>query len=333
MERSKKVKINMDVIGSYGVFIVLIIMLIMFSMIAPHFFELSNFFNVARQICTLGIGAVGMTVVMITGGIDLSVGYQISLVNVSCAWLMVNLNMHPVLAVICGIAIGTAIGFLNGIIIVKSGVAPMIVTLAVMNSLNGVSYIISKGVPIFGFPESFSVLGQGNLGGVPITLIIMTIIFILGGILLGKVYVGRYFYAIGSNEEAAKLSGINVGRAKIIAYSLCGFLSSVGAVLLLSRTNSGLSSNGAGFEFNIITACVLGGVSSNGGKGTIFGALVGVLIVGFLDNGLLLMNVNQYSQLVIKGILMLLAVIYDTQMHKKSEEVKKIKSINANNDV
>lgn len=333
MEASKNKKINMDILRSYGVFIVLIVMLIMFSIIAPHFLDINNFFNVARQICTLGIGAVGMTPVMITGGIDLSVGYQISLVNVTCAWLMVNLGMSPVLAVICGLVLGTAIGFMNGVIIVKSGVAPLIVTLAVMNSLNGISYIISKGVPIFGFPKSFSVLGQGSIGGVPISLIIMVIVFILGAVLLNKVYIGRYFYAIGSNEEAAKLSGINVGKIKIIAYSLCGFLSAIGAILLLSRTNSGLSSNGAGFEFNIITACVLGGVSSNGGKGTIFGALVGVLIVGFLDNGLLLMNVNQYSQLVIKGILMLLAVVYDTQMHKKSEEVKKIKSINANNEV
>lgn len=333
MKSNNKTKINMDAISSYGVFIVLILMVILFSFTAPHFFELNNFFNVARQICTLGIGAVGMTVVMITGGIDLSVGYQISLVNVTCAWLMVNLNMNPALAILCGIVLGTAIGFINGVIIVKSGVAPLIVTLAIMNTLNGISYIISKGVPIFGFPKSFSILGQGSIGGIPISLLIMTVIFILGAILLKKIYIGRYFYAIGSNEEAAKLSGIQVGKLKIIAYSLCGFLSSIGAILLLSRANSGLSSNGAGFEFNIITACVLGGVSSNGGKGTIFGALVGVLIVGFLDNGLLLMNVNQYSQLVIKGILMLLAVIYDTQMRKKSEEVKKVKAINADNEV
>lgn len=161
----------------------------------------------------------------------------------------------------------------------------------------------------------------------------MVIVFILGAVLLRKVYIGKYFYAIGSNEEAAKLSGISVGRLKILAYTICGLLSGVGAILLLSRTNSGLSSNGAGFEFNVITACVLGGVSSNGGKGTVFGALVGVLIVGFLDNGLLLMDVNQYTQLVVKGLLMLIAVIYDTQMRKKSEVVKKVKSINANNEV
>jgi len=328
-----KSKVKLEKVSSYGVFFVLIAMLILFSFIAPHFFELNNFFNVARQICTLGIVAVGMSTVMITGGIDLSVGYQISLINVSCAWLMVNLNMNPVLAILVGILMGTGLGFINGVIIVKSGVAPLIVTLAVMNILNGISYIISKGVPIFGFPKGFSILGQGNIAGVPISLLVMLVIIFLGAVLLNKVYIGRYFYAIGSNEEAAKLSGIAVGKLKILAYTLCGFLAGTGAILLLSRANSGLSSNGAGFEFNVITACVLGGVSSNGGKGSIFGAFVGVLIVGFLDNGLLLMNINQYSQLVVKGVLMLIAVVYDTKMREKSEQVKKIKSINANNEM
>ena len=326
-------KLNMEKISGYGVFFVLVGMLVLFSFIAPHFLEVNNFFNVSRQICTLGIVSVGMTVVMITGGIDLSVGYQISLINVTCAWLMVNAGVGTVPAILIGLLMGTGIGLLNGIIIVKSGVAPLIVTLAIMNTLNGISYIISKGIPIFGFPKNFSVFGQGNFLGIPISLIIMVVVFVLGAILLKRVYIGKYFYAIGSNEEAAKLSGISVGRLKILAYTLCGLLSGVGAILLLSRTNSGLSSNGAGFEFNVITACVLGGVSSNGGKGTIFGALVGVLIVGFLDNGLLLMDVNQYTQLVVKGLLMLIAVIYDTQMRKKSEVVKKVKSINANNEV
>lgn len=331
MESNKKKVLTF--IGNYAIFIILIAVLAVFSICAPHFLEVNNFFNVARQIATLGIGAVALTPVLITGGIDLSIGYQISLVNVSIAWLMVHGGVNPVLAVVLGILLGTAMGFINGVIIVKSGVAPMIVTIAIMNTLNGVSYIISKGIPIFGFPPSFSFLGQGKVAGIPVSLIIMIIIFIIGAILLNKAYVGRYFYAIGSNEEAAKLSGIAVGKIKIFAYSLCGFLCSIGAVLLLSRTNSGLSSNGAGYEFDIITACVLGGISTTGGKGTIFGALVGVLIVGFLDNGLLLMNVNQYTQYVIKGILMLLAVVYDTQMHIRNEEVKKIKAINANNEV
>ena len=155
-------KLNMEKISGYGVFFVLVGMLVLFSFIAPHFLEVNNFFNVSRQICTLGIVSVGMTVVMITGGIDLSVGYQISLINVTCAWLMVNAGVGTVPAILIGLLMGTGIGLLNGIIIVKSGVAPLIVTLAIMNTLNGISYIISKGIPIFGFPKNFSVFGQGN---------------------------------------------------------------------------------------------------------------------------------------------------------------------------
>lgn len=319
-------------LGEYGIFLVLIGLLVLFSIIAPNFLQLTNVFNVSRQICTLGIVCIGMTVVMITGGIDLTVGYHISLANVFCAWLMVKGGVNPVLAVIVILIMGILIGLVNGIVIVKTGVAPLIVTLALLNVLRGISYTISNGLPIFGFPRSFSILGQGTIfGRVPISLIIMLAIFVLGGILLNKTYFGRYFYAIGSNEEAAKLSGINTGRLKMLAYTICGFLTALGAILLLSRTNSGLSSNGAGFEFNVITASVLGGVSANGGKGTIFGALVGVLIVGFLDNGLLLMNVSEYTQLIIKGLLMLAAVIYDTMSSRKSEAIRRMKAIDAKN--
>ncbi len=324
--------LNKNKLGDYGIFLVLIGLLVFFSLAAPNFLQLSNFFNVARQICTLGIVCIGMTIVMITGGIDLTVGYHISLANVLCAWLMVKGGVHPVLAVCIILVLGLVIGLINGIVIVKTGVAPLIVTLALLNVLRGISYTISNGLPIFGFPRTFSILGQGTvLGRVPISLLIMLGIFIVGGIILNRTYFGRYFYAIGSNEEAAKLSGINTGKLKMLAYGLCGFLTALGAILLLSRTNSGLSSNGAGFEFNVITACVLGGVSANGGKGTIFGALVGVLIVGFLDNGLLLMNVSEYTQLIIKGLLMLAAVIYDTMSSRKSETIRRMKAIDAKN--
>ncbi|HHW47565.1 MAG TPA: ABC transporter permease [Clostridiaceae bacterium] len=327
----KKSKIDLKKVNEYGVFLVLIAIFILFSIYAPNFFQIKNMFNVARQISTLGIVAVGMTIVMISGGIDLSVGYQISLINVLCAWLMVNANISPLLASIIVIALGTFIGFINGLIVVKTGVVPLIVTLAIMNVLRGISFMISRGLPIFGFPKSFSFLGQGSIAGIPVSLIIMAVIFVIGSIILKKTYFGRYFYAIGSNEEAAKLSGINTGALQMLAFSICGFLTSVAAVLTLSRTNSGLSSNGVGFEFNVITACVLGGVSASGGKGTIFGALVGVLIVGFLDNGLLLMNVSEYTQWVVKGVLMLAAVVYDITMRRKNEYIKKIKAINVEN--
>lgn len=226
MEQSKRHKFGKK-LGGYGIFLVFVAMFILFSFIAPNFLQLNNIFNVARQVCTLGICAVGMTIIMITGGIDLSLGYQISLTNVVCAWLMVTGGLNPVAAVIIAILMNTGIGIMNGLIIVKSHVAPLIVTLAVLNILNGLSFMVSKGLPIFGFPASFAVAGQGSIGGFPISLIVMIAIFVVGAVILTKTYFGRYFYAIGSNEEAAKLSGINTAKLKILAYGLGGFLTSI----------------------------------------------------------------------------------------------------------
>jgi ribose transport system permease protein len=330
----KKKESFSNFLSKYGILCVFILMFILFSVYAPNFLKLKNIFNVSRQIATLGICAVGMTMVLICGGTDLSMGYQISLANVVCASLMVKAGWGILPSVLVVLVMGTFIGFLNGVIIVKSGVAPLIVTLATMNILKGFSYMVSKGLPVYGFPKGFSTLGQGNIfGTIPIPLVVMIVVFIIGAFILKKVYIGRYFYAVGSNEEAAKLSGINTLKVRIIAHTLCGFLTAIGAVLLLSRVNSGLTANGAGFEFNVITACVLGGVSASGGKGTIFGALTGCLIVGFLENGLLLMNISEYTQMVIQGALLLVAVCYDSAMLRRNERVKKVKAINVNNEV
>jgi len=321
-----------QIFSKYGVMMVLIFMLIFFSLFAPNFTKFKNIMNVMRQINTLGICAVGMTLLLISGGIDLSLGYQLSVINVLCAWLMVKQEFSPVMAILVSLVVGTIIGYINGIIIVKSGVHPMIITLATSQILNGVSFLFSQGIPIYGFPKSFSVLGQGTIfGKIPISLLIMAAILLLGYFILSRLPYGRYIYAVGSNEEAAKLAGVNTGRVRIIAHTLCGFLAAIAAVLLLSRTNSGLSTNGAGFEFNVITACVLGGVSNMGGRGSIGKALMGVLIIGFLENGMLLMNVSAYWQLVIKGALLLVAVVYDISVVRSAERVKKLKAINPEN--
>lgn len=273
-----------------------------------------------------------MTLLLIAGSIDLSQGYQLSLINVFCAFLMVQQGIPMVAAILLSLVLGAVIGFINGVIIVKSGVHPMIVTLGVSQALNGISYLFSNGIPIYGFPEGFSLLGQGTIGVIPISLIIMVIIMIIGHFILSGLPYGRYLYAVGSNEEAAKLAGVNTGTVKMIAHTLSGFLTAIAAVLLLSRTNSGLSSNGAGFEFNVITACVLGGVSNLGGRGTMYQAVLGVLIMGFLENGMTLMNINEYWQLVVKGILLLIAVVYDASISRSAERVKKLKAINSENE-
>jgi ribose transport system permease protein len=311
-------------INELGIFLVLVVLIIAFSLLTPNFLDASNLFNISRQVATLGIVAVGFAFILITGGIDLSVGYQISLNVVVCGLLMSQYGMPWYLAVIAVLVLGTSIGLLNGLIITLTGVAPLIVTLAMMTVLNGVSYQLSKGLPIFGFPTEFAFLGQGAIAGVPVSLIVLIVVWVVGVFILTKTYVGRYFYALGNNIEAARLSGVNTSRTIIFVYALGGFFTAIGAVLLLSRLNSAQSSTGAGFEFDVLTACVLGGVSVLGGRGHLFGAFVGVLIVGILDNGLVLMNVSEYVQLVLKGIILLVAVIYDARSKSSAGRRKQI---------
>lgn len=319
------------IVSKYGVLMVFILMFIVFSFCAPNFTNVKNLLNVSRQINTLGICSVGMTLLLIAGSIDLSLGYQLSLINVFCAFMMVKQGMPMLPAILLSLLLGSVIGLINGVIIVRSGVHPMIITLGVSQALNGVSFLFSNGIPIYGFPDGFNTLGQGTVGIVPISLIVMIVIILIGHFILVGLPYGRYLYAVGSNEEAAKLAGVNTAAVKIIAHTLSAFLASIAAILLLSRTNSGLSTNGAGFEFNVITACVLGGVSNLGGRGTMYQAVLGVLIMGFLENGMLLMNINEYWQLVVKGILLLIAVVYDAGMSRSAEQVKKLKAINSEN--
>jgi ribose transport system permease protein len=307
-----------------GILVVLVVMLIAFSVLTPNFFDAANLLNITRQVATLGIVSVGFAFILITGGIDLSVGYQISLNVVVCGILMSQYDLPWYVAAVAVLVLGTAIGLLNGLIIVLTGVAPLIVTLAMMTILNGVSYLLSKGLPIFGFPKEFSFLGQGAVAGIPVSLLVMLAIWIVGVFLLNKTYVGRYFYALGNNVEAARLSGVNTNRTLIFVYALGGFFTAIGALLLLSRLNSAQSSTGAGFEFDVLTACVLGGVSVMGGRGHLFGAFIGVLMVGVLDNGLVLMNVSEYVQLLLKGAILLVAVIYDAKSKSSTKRRKQI---------
>ncbi|GAA4768714.1 ABC transporter permease [Microbacterium gilvum] len=305
-----------------GILLVFVVLVIGFSLATPNFLDPANIFNIARQVATLGICAVGFSFVLITGGIDLSIGYQISLNVVVTGMLMSQLGVPWYVACLAALVLGTLIGIVNGLIITFTGVAPLIVTLSMMMILNGASYLLSGGLPIFGFPAEFSLLGQGAVAGIPVSLFFLVAVWGIGLFILNKTYVGRYFYAIGNNVEAARLSGVNTRRTIVFVYALCGFFTAIGAVLLLSRLNSAQSATGAGFEFTVLTACVLGGISVMGGRGSLFGAFVGVLIVGVLDNGLVLLNVSEYVQLVIKGCILLAAVIYDA-MSKNSRGRRK----------
>lgn len=314
-----------------GIVIVLILLIIGFSILSPNFMDVNNIFNILRQVTTLGIVAVGFAFVLITGGIDLSVGYQISLYVVVCGMMMSQFGLPWPLAVLLVLVLGVLIGLINGAIITFTGVAPLIVTLSMMTILNGVSYLLSKGLPISGFPADFAILGQGAVFGIPVSLFILLAVWAIGLFIIGKTYIGRYFYALGNNVEAARLSGVNTRRTLLFVYAISGLFAAVGAVLLLSRLNSAQSATGAGFEFSVLTACVLGGVSVMGGRGSLWGAFVGVLIVGVLDNGLVLLNVSEYVQLVIKGVILLAAVIYDATSKSSKGRIKQIGGMSLGN--
>ncbi len=313
---------NMESLRKYGIFAVLLVLVIFFSITSKNFLVPNNLLIIARQISMLGIASIGMAFVLLLGGIDLSIGSQITLVNIVAAWLMVNGNLNPILACLAAILLSTAIGFTNGVIIAKVKMPPIIVTLSSMIMIEGIAYMISGGQPIFGFPEAFSVLGQGYVSIIPIPVIIMIVIMMIGSFILNSTYFGRYFYAVGGNEEASNLSGINVDRVKFLVYALSGLFAGIAGVIMLSRTNSGQVLAGKGFEFDALTACVLGGISVTGGYGKISDVVAGIMILGVLNNGMVLLNASQYTQMFIKGAVLLLAVAFDSiQRNKKRKHV------------
>jgi ribose/xylose/arabinose/galactoside ABC-type transport system permease subunit len=302
------------IIRKYGVIIMLAVLIIIFSILrASTFLTVNNFLNVARQVSMLTIVAVGMTMVLLAGGIDLAVGAQMAMVGVSVSLLIRDLGMNPLLACILGLLFTTLVGLINGMLITFTKIAPLIATLAMQTILSGLSYIICGGMPVYGLPNSIKVMAQGYVfGAIPIPVITMLIVVLLGDFVLTRTYPGRYIRAIGSNEEATRLSGINVRFYRVLVYTISGFLAGLAGIILLGRVSSGQPSAGKGFEMDVLTAVVLGGVSVMGGKGKVSGAFLGVMIIGILNNGMSIMAINDYYQLVIKGLVFLFAVIFDS---------------------
>jgi len=255
--------------------------------------------------------------VLLTGGIDLSVGSIIGVAGVGAAELML-FNVPPVLSVAIMLLVSAVIGLLNGFFINKLDVPPLITTLGMMTSLRGLAYIITGGLPVFGFTSTFAKLGQGYLWIIPIPVIVMAFIFALGIVLLVKTRFGRYIYGVGGNEEATRLSGVNIKRVKYLVYGMSGFLSGLSGIILLSRINSGQPKAGQGYEMDVITAVVLGGVSISGGEGRLSMVIIGVVIMGVLTNGMIMMNVNDYVQQLVKGLVLIAAVSFDRYQARKS---------------
>lgn len=246
-------------IKSQAIWVVLVVLVIVFTIANPRFISPNNLLTLLRQVSMYGIASIGMTFVILLGDIDLSTGTVISFVNIICAYMMVNMGLHPVIAILVSLVAATLIGVLNGFMVSTVGIPAIIATYATQTAFYGLALIICGGMPISGFSKGFAVIGQGYVGIVPIPVIIMAICFAIGSFILNKTYFGRYFYAVGGNVEAAKLSGIRVSRIKYLVFAISGFFAGLAGIVMLSRTASGNASSGAdGFEFEVITCVVLG---------------------------------------------------------------------------
>lgn len=296
--------------------IALLLLIVVVSTLSPNFFTLNNIFNILQQTSVNAIMAVGMTLVILTSGIDLSVGSLLALTGAVAA-SMVGADVNALVAVVGALALGAAIGGVTGIIVAKGKVQAFIATLVMMLLLRGVTRVYTDGSPInTGFSDNadlFSWFGIGRPFGIPTPIWLMMIVFLSAWYLLHHTRLGRYIYALGGNESATRLSGISVDKIKIIVYSLCGLLAALASVIEVARLSSAQPMAGNGYELDAIAAVVLGGTSLAGGKGRIIGTLIGALILGFLNNALNLLGISSNYQMIVKAVVILLAVLVDNK--------------------
>ena len=292
----------------------LVLLIAVVSILNPAFLSAKNIMNILRQTSVNAVIAAGMTFVILTGGIDLSVGSILGISGAVCASLLVS-GQNVVVAVISALVVGAIVGFLNGFIISKGKLQPFIATLATMTVLKGLTLVYTNGNPItLGSNElamSFGKIGGGTILGIPTPAMIMIVVFMVCYYILHNTRIGRYTYALGSNEEATKLSGLNTDKIKIWVYTMSGILASVAGIIITSRLYSAQPTAGNSYELDAIAAVVLGGTSLTGGKGKISKTIVGALIMGVLSNALNLLDVSSYYQMMVKGVVILIAVLLD----------------------
>jgi ribose/xylose/arabinose/galactoside ABC-type transport system permease subunit len=295
--------------SNVGLIAVIVAMVVVFSLLNPNFYSEVNVRNVGRQTAMLGIVACGQTMVILSGGFDLSVGMAMGLISVAGSMVMSEYGLWP--GIFAGVAMGIAIGGLNGVMVAKAGLPPFIATLATFSAARGFALILSGGLPITDLPAAFSFLGAGQVFTIPLPAFIAAIVFIGCALLMKRTAFGRYVYAIGGNEEAALYAGVPVSRYKIAVWALHGFLVGVAAVILTSRAVSGHATLGEGMELESIAATVIGGTALGRGRGGIFNTFLGVVAMGILTNGLNLINVSTYYQMVAIGVIIAGAVYVD----------------------
>lgn len=302
----------------FTMFLVLVGMFIICSFLSPVFLSASNLLNLLQQNSVIGIMSIGMVILLLTGAIDLSVGSTLALTGVLTSYALKSFGL--VLGILIGLSIGTIIGLINGILTTKVKINYFVTTLGNLTFIRGVVYIITGGTPVRGLPREYGVIGMGRIGGVfPISAVIWLVLLIIMYIVIRKTRFGQYLYAIGGNENAAWLSGVNIDKIKILAFVLCGLFASIGGIIHLLRVLLATADAGDGYELQVIASCIVGGISLEGGRGSILGSIVGVFILGIILNILQLTGVSSFYQSAITGLIIIVAVGIDSVSSKKRE--------------
>ncbi|MGF1734135.1 ABC transporter permease [Photobacterium lutimaris] len=317
-------------ISKYAIYVVFIAMCVVMTILSPVFLTVANLLNVVTQMASIGLLALGVTIIIITRGIDLSSGSVLAVAAVASASMAQTLDwgmrMYPampelpvIVPILVALAVGALCGFINGALIAYTGIPPFIATLGMMIIARGAALLYSDGRPVSSLIDSYQWIGQGTIAGVPVPVVIFIVMAIVSYILLNYTRFGKYAYAIGGNETAAYVSGINVKKYKILVYTYAGLLAGIAALILSARINSGQPGLGVMYELDAIASATVGGVSHAGGIGTIQGTIIGTMIMGVLQNGLDLLNVSAYWQQVVKGLVIIVAVVFDMKRQKKSK--------------
>ena len=297
--------------------ILLVLIVILFAILKPDtFFTMDNLLTIIRQVATTGIVALGVSFLMLTGNLDFSVGKLYAFAGVATA-LMYQAGVPMGVAILLAVLMCVLLSLVTGVIALKFNIPMLIVSIAMMQVVDGLNMVITNGATVYGLPDSIKFLGQGYVfGKIPVAVIIFLVIALIVAFILNKTYMGRYFFAVGGSNDAARLSGINVGKVKLIASAICGLLTGIAGIIMMSRSFSGSPYSGSNISNDVISAAVLGGVSISGGTGKTSGVVTGVLVIGVLSQGLVMTGLSNNYQNMIKGAVLILAVILDTRSKK-----------------
>lgn len=313
MENKKSIK---EILNSLTLVLIILGLGVVLSIASPNFLKTTNILNILRQVSINGILAIGMSLVCLTGGIDLSVGSIVAFAGILTAGMLNNTSLPIFMIALIAIAVGCIMGLINGYFVAYWGAPAFVVTLSMLTVGRGLTYIYCDGKPISKLPAEFLVIGKGSILGLPIPTIVLLVVFIIFSVMLSKFKLGRYIYAVGGNPQAAMVSGINVKKILLLVYMFSGMCCGVAAVVLTARVSAGLATAGDGYELNAIAATVIGGTSLSGGTGKLWGTLLGALLLGMVNTGLDLLNVTSYYQQVVRGLIILGAILIDTRRNK-----------------